>query len=165
MLPPFVEQSPLCVVRNRHYSISGINDLDFTFCDILHRFIGSTTLINVYFYQAYIVLQGCKLFTEYMDSKFSSGISIWEMNLYISLQVNNNLFSIFYCDNSLIKWLHFSRQATSLFLLPFLAFASIFKLGKQSLFLTLLVIYNSKSIVIDSPINYKYSYERNKCYP
>jgi hypothetical protein len=69
-----------------------------------------------------------------MDSKFSSGISVWEMNLYISLQVNVNAFEIFYSNNSLTEFLYvFARQATSLVLLPFLAFASIFKLGKQSL--------------------------------
>ncbi|KAI9556004.1 hypothetical protein GHT06_018564 [Daphnia sinensis] len=56
-------------------------------------------------FHAYIVLQGSKLFIEYMDSKFSTAISTWETNLYISL------------------------QATALLLLPFLAFASIFKLG------------------------------------
>lgn len=56
------------------------------------------------------------------------------MNLYISLQVNVNAFEMFYSNNSLTEFLYvFARQTTSLVLLPFLAFASIFKLGKQSL--------------------------------
>lgn len=47
------------------------------------------------------------MFLEYMDSKFSESISIWEVNLYLAL------------------------QGTALLLLPPLAFASIFKLGKS----------------------------------
>ena len=43
-----------------------------------------------------------------MESKYGKGMSTWEMNLYISL------------------------QSTSLLILPFLAFASVFKLGNFS---------------------------------
>jgi hypothetical protein len=77
-----------------------------------------------------------------MDSKFSSGISVWEMNLYISLQVNVNAFEMFYSNNSLTEFLYvFARQATSLVLLPFLAFASIFKLGNHLLIHTIKLLY------------------------
>ena len=61
--------------------------------------------------QAYITYYGITKFLEYLNSKFSSGITSWEFNLYIGL------------------------QGSTLLLLPLLLFASIFKLGKQKLFI------------------------------
>lgn len=69
--------------------------------------------------QVYIILQSGKTFFEYLDSKFSTGISTWERNLYVAL------------------------QGAALLLLPILAFASVFKLGMYHISILFFIIFPS----------------------
>jgi len=57
--------------------------------------------------QVYVGFQGAKKFIQFLDSTLSSGITAWETNLYVAL------------------------QGTAVLILPPLAFASFFKLGKH----------------------------------
>ena len=60
--------------------------------------------------QMYVAYQGAKKFLQFLDSTLSTGISMWETNLYVAL------------------------QSVAVLILPPIVFASFFKLGSRSLF-------------------------------